>query len=508
MMEGDGSCTESQISSHSSSNSSSNSSQKRSFIAERLRRIKLTQRIQSSAREKATRMVSSVVLDSLGSSSSSPVVVVEHGSRTIGTDISSSDLDLLICPPPGLTCFMKNRHILQDWADAKKILSVYEKSNEDIAPSVRCTICQVSVSRNRILQRADVPVCANCWELGDEVVMIIQEYSVSLSMRRWAALAFNKPLRLVEAGLQMHPQVSCVEYIEFTRVPIVRCKIQIDLRGGYEPFNNQATSILGQTLNVDIGYCVFRGIFRLMSPEEKAFAYDLVLLLKDILNSENLSDTYRGGMGGYTTTALVFAYLRNTQILVRNKPCQFTLSHHSVGICNDGEEKDDRTKNHQQTSFSSSRETYHNGVVVGYLGGKQYLVKHYSEKRIKVHSVAESQIHRITTPTYSDHNIEKLFEGLCRFISKEYLEYKYHDYDDDKEEMSSFSTVKLINLDVFKEIVLRFNNRRKTKKPEFKVFMFHRIQEVLKEKARVIESRKEPNNTHKHDRYRVEDIKY
>mmetsp|Transcript_8403 Transcript_8403/g.13632 ORF Transcript_8403/g.13632 Transcript_8403/m.13632 type:complete len:152 (+) Transcript_8403:379-834(+) len=123
--------------------------------------------------------------------------------------------------------FMKNRHILQDWADAKKILSVYEKSNEDIAPSVRCTICQVSVSRNRILQRADVPVCANCWELGDEVVMIIQEYSVSLSMRRWAALAFNKPLRLVEAGLQMHPQVSCVEYIEFTRVPIVRCKIQI-----------------------------------------------------------------------------------------------------------------------------------------------------------------------------------------------------------------------------------------------------------------------------------------
>jgi len=34
----------------------------------------------------------------------------------------------------------------------------------------------------------------------------------------------------------------------------------LDLRGGYEPFNNQATSILGQTLNVDIGYCVFRGV--------------------------------------------------------------------------------------------------------------------------------------------------------------------------------------------------------------------------------------------------------
>jgi len=167
-------------------------------------------------------------------------------------------------------------------------------------------------------------------------------------------------------------------------------------------------------------------------------------------------------------------------------------------------------------------------------------VKHYSEKRIKVHSVAESQIHRITTPTYSDHNIEKLFEGLCRFISKEYLEYKYHDYDDDKEEMSSFSTVKRYNIsnniyivgygvevlhghtdccmtsDWMLHIPLYidqgFLHLPDPEQLEIdlgeKVFMFHRIQEVLKEKARVIESRKEPNNTHKHDRYRVEDIKY
>lgn len=145
-------------------------------------------------------------------------------------------------------------------------------------------------------------------------------------------------------------------------------------------------------------------------------------------------------------------------------------------------------------------------------------MKHYSEKRIKVHSVAESQIHRITTPTYSDHNIEKLFEGLCRFISKEYLEYKYHDYDDDKEEMSSFSTVKhccmtsdwMLHIPLY--IEQGFLHLPDPEQLEIdlgeKVFMFHRIQEVLKEKARVIESRKEPNNTHKHDRYRVEDIKY
>jgi len=146
-----------------------------------------------------------------------------------------------------------------------------------------------------------------------------------------------------------------------------------------------------------------------MSHEECKFARALTLLFKDLLHNNKLDSTYEGGVGGYCALAMVFAYLRNTQVLNKYLSCSIAPPGAPIAIPVNLSSEFEKENIKNPRGFKAIR--------LGYLGkdGKNAWCRVQiveGEAKGKVIVIEEDRLRRVKSLQFSGRTLDALMLGI------------------------------------------------------------------------------------------------